>query len=186
MMNNILRAFHIMEMIAAGLVILAAAAVTIPTAFGIRPYIVQSGSMEPVLQTGALAFVNTRGYRYQIGDVITYRLTDEDEAPILVTHRIIGRTEAGFVTRGDANVMPDPAPVTENQIVGRLLWQIPYAGYLAAGITPGVCLIVLLWILFFNGLSMAAARWMQETEPESENTDTSQKKKRKERGITAV
>lgn len=186
MMKNILRALHIMEMVAAGLVIVAAAVVTIPAAFGIRPYIVRSGSMEPALHTGALAFVNTQGYQYQIGDVITYRLTDDAKEPILVTHRIIGRTEAGFVTKGDANEMPDLAPVTEKQVVGRLLWQIPSAGYLAANVTPEVCVTVLFWILFFNGLSMVAANLIEKAEIRSEDSDIRQKKKRKENGITAV
>lgn len=160
-MRYMIRAFHAMEWCVAVPVILLSAILVVPGWFGIRAYIVRSGSMEPVLHTGALAFVDTRAQDYECGDIITYRLSDSREEDILVTHRIIGETEDGFITRGDANEVQDPVAVERMQIIGRVLGQIPKAGYLAAKVNPKICMAAIFWILFLNTLSFTTASMVQ-------------------------
>ena len=73
--------------------------------FGIRPFVVVSGSMEPAIQTGSISWVNLRADadHLQQGDILAFERNDGE----LVLHRILRRTEAGIVTKGDANSVPD-------------------------------------------------------------------------------
>lgn len=175
-MKHMFRVFHVMELCAAVLVILISAVLVIPSWFGIRPYIVRSGSMEPVLNTGALVFVDTREQDFGCGDIITYRLSGSGDEAVLVTHRIIGETAEGFITKGDANEAPDPVPVNRMKIVGHALGQIPKAGYLAAKVNPEICVAAIFWILFLNGLSMTAAN-MDRMAAAGDSVNTQEKKK---------
>lgn len=156
-MKYIVRIACVCGWCAAVLAMFVSAVLVVPAWFGIRPYVVRSGSMEPVLPTGALVLVDTGRRDFAIGDIITYRLSGHDEGEILVTHRIVGRSEDGFLTKGDANEAEDQRPVRPAQIVGGVLAQIPWMGYLAARMTPGLCMTAVCWILFLNGLSLAAA-----------------------------
>jgi len=87
---------------------------------------VNSGSMSPTLSTGDgfVAVPTTLADEPEPGDVIVYR-SEKIEAGGLVTHRIVGRTDDGFVTRGDANPITDQQagepPVTRDRIVAYVL-----------------------------------------------------------------
>lgn len=87
---------------------------------------VNSGSMTPTLSTGDgfVAVPAPLATAPERGDVIVYRST-EIEAGGLVTHRIVDRTEAGFVTQGDANPITDQQagepPVARDQIVAQVM-----------------------------------------------------------------
>ena len=93
-----------------------------PGVFGIKPAIVLSGSMEPVIKTGDLIFIHkTDTENLKEGDVICYLTSGK-----AVTHRISGITagEDGtprFITKGDANNTEDRLPVTAGQIEG--IWK---------------------------------------------------------------
>ena len=75
-----------------------------PMLFGFRPYVVLSGSMDPVIRTGSLAYVNTRMEpdSLRAGDVAAFRLGDAT-----VSHRIVRTAGDAFVTKGDANSCED-------------------------------------------------------------------------------
>ena len=94
-----------------GLAVLVAIAYGVLMLAGYRPVIVYSGSMEPSLRVGSLAFLEkTPSSTLQKGDVITF--TDPYQPGRLVTHRItqtIERPEGrAYRTKGDANPAPDP------------------------------------------------------------------------------
>jgi signal peptidase I len=89
---------------------------------------VLSGSMEPTIKTGGIVMVKPAS-EYQIGDVITYQYGHYSRN--LTTHRIIGKTEEGFITQGDNNNAADLHPVEREQIKGKVLLTIPYVGYAA-------------------------------------------------------
>lgn len=85
------------------------------------------------------------------GDVVTYR-AQELQGGGLTTHRIVGETENGYITKGDNNPFTDQEgaepPVTESQIElvvlqfnGRIL-KIPFVGTVAQGIKSGLTGIV--------------------------------------------
>lgn len=64
----------------------------------------------------------------QEGDIIEYQLNN-----IFVLHRVnkIIQTDTGFYyyTKGDSNETQDILPVKEEQIVGKVLYIVPYLGY---------------------------------------------------------
>ena len=93
-----------------------------PGVFGIKPVIVLSGSMEPVIQTGDMIFLHsTDPARLQTGDVICY--LDSGQA---ITHRIVGIREGEdgqvrYVTQGDGNNTADRQAVSADQVQG--IWR---------------------------------------------------------------
>lgn len=111
---------------------------------GIYPYIVLSGSMEPAISTGSLVFVQTRELFIETGDVILYE-TDAGN----VTHRVAEYTAGQYITKGDANKTHDPAPVKEEQIKGKVIFDIPGLGYgvLFLRTPQGICLLLLILFL---------------------------------------
>lgn len=106
--------------------------VAVPRIAGATPYDILTSSMEPRLPPGTL--VVSRPVDAQdigIGDVITYQLHSGE--PEVVTHRVVAVSfttggEYVFTTRGDANALPDEAPVRAVQVRGRTWYAIPYVG----------------------------------------------------------
>ena len=109
-----------------------------------RPYLVQSGSMEPSIMTGDIVVIQSRN-TYVINDVITFKKNSGQ----IVTHRIVsveGEKEKQYFTKGDANRTGDEDIIINEQIVGKVVLVIPKLGYLVAFIKSGPGLIYLLII----------------------------------------
>lgn len=91
--------------------------------------IVKSGSMEPTIMTGAVVVVQATPV-YGVGDVITFSSHD---SVIPTTHRIIGTGIADgkeyFVTKGDANEERDANLVSVSDILGKVMVDVPYLGF---------------------------------------------------------
>lgn len=109
--------------------------------------IVQSGSMAPAIKTGSLVMVKPfNGYKQ--GDVITFQTDRKSKVP--TTHRVVDvkieQDQAIYVTKGDANNAPDIRGVLEKDIIGKVLIDVPWAGYLlATAKTPiGFAILVLI------------------------------------------
>jgi len=96
--------------------------------YGVRPYITMSGSMEPDIKTGSICFVDTKAVYEDMeeGDVIAF----ESVSGSMVTHRVIGVTEEGIETKGDANDISDGVTTNEDNFRGKTIYSIPYIGYL--------------------------------------------------------
>lgn len=107
-----------------GLMLVIALLLLLPGLFGARPYVVYSGSMEPEIPTGAVVFTKEEDFSPKIGDIITFHNGDT-----VVTHRIIKKENSIFITKGDANKTADPVPVKASQIIGRVVFYLPYLGY---------------------------------------------------------
>lgn len=128
-----------------------AAALIVPKFLGYQQFAVLSGSMEPNIHVGAIAYdkeVNPEDL--EVNDVITYKLSNGT----IVTHRIVAIDEAtGLITtKGDANETEDSSPITYENVVGKFEFSIPYLGYLSIyGKTPlgitAICGVLLLMIL---------------------------------------
>ncbi len=90
---------------------------------------VLSGSMEPTIPTGSVVVIKAQE-SYSAGDVVTFGRLGSKE---LVTHRIsavnYGEGDKTFVTKGDANNSLDPGLVTSDRIMGLVMFDIPYLGY---------------------------------------------------------
>ncbi len=90
---------------------------------GIKSFVVLTGSMTPNLNVGSVVFTKPNP-SYTKGDVIAFKSADRT-----ITHRIIEVKGAKtFVTKGDANNAADSDPVSENKIVGKQIFYIPYLG----------------------------------------------------------
>lgn len=93
-------------------------------------FTVQSGSMEPTITTGSVILVKELS-SYEIGDIITRKAGPSSEAT--VTHRLIEEEEKEgdirFRTKGDANEDADNMTFSFEDIIGQVLFNIPYLGY---------------------------------------------------------
>ena len=96
---------------------------------GFKILAVTSGSMEPAVATGSLV-VETVPRKFQVGDIITYKLSQNPRN--LVTHRIVEIEKINgsnfFKVKGDAVNQPDAELVPEDQITGKAILSIPFAG----------------------------------------------------------
>lgn len=95
---------------------------------------VLSGSMEPAIHTGSVVVVGSAS-DYKIGDVITFSEAKREKTSI--THRIVDikgseSEERSYLTKGDANKTPDQKDVRREDIQGKVIFTIPYAGYAVA------------------------------------------------------
>ena len=120
-------------------------------------YIVQSGSMEPSITTGGIVAVKPV-VEYKAGDVITFGPVAKGKSP--TTHRIVDiRLQDGkpvYITKGDANEESDTREVLARDVMGKVLFDVPFFGYaLAAAKTPAgfavLIIIPALIILFDEG-----------------------------------
>lgn len=108
-------------------------AIALPLAFGGRPLVVLSGSMEPTLATGDVVVVKrVRPEDAHTGDVVTYRNPEGS----LVTHRVraVRRHGARFelVTKGDANNASERWTMDADGELSRAVYRVPLAGRLLA------------------------------------------------------
>lgn len=144
-----------------------------PSIFGIRSYMVTSGSMEPVISVGSMVYVRPVDYMdISVNDVITF-LIDQDTR---VTHRVVDIDDAFqmFQTKGDNNDIPDASPVSYKNVMGKVILHIPYLGYLLSflsnvyGKISAICFLFVLVVL-----SELASNWNKSadsSEEEKENT----------------
>jgi signal peptidase len=91
---------------------------------------VLSGSMEPDIKVGDVVVVKkVDGSDIKAGDVVTYKIGND----IYVTHRVVEAVEEDgkflFKTKGDANNKEDDDWIKEENLVGKLAFHIPKAGY---------------------------------------------------------
>ncbi|KMW17908.1 signal peptidase I [Enterocloster citroniae] len=93
-----------------------------PELFGWSRAVILSGSMEPSMSIGDLVIVQ-REKEYRVGDIVVF-----DSGGLSVTHRILEKAQEGFVTKGDANNVPDKELLSENHIIGRVAVVIPMVG----------------------------------------------------------
>jgi len=92
--------------------------------------IVQSGSMEPAIKLGSVVIVKPAN-DYKIGDVISFGAVTKTKAP--TTHRIsdikVENGKISYITKGDANDNPDQREVLKNEVMGKVLFDVPFIGY---------------------------------------------------------
>ena len=108
----------------------------IPKLAGYDAYVVVSGSMEPNIPVGSIVYSKeTDPAQLQTGDVIVFIMPSRGTTPI--THRVVSNdTNKGeIVTKGDANEHEDAAPVTYDNVIGKVAAHIPRVGFTAAMFT---------------------------------------------------
>jgi signal peptidase I len=140
--------------------------------FGFRLLAFQSGSMSPTIDTGSLALARTvDAGDLAKGDVVSVHTATGSR----VTHRIVGLQSHGHSAtlelRGDANPVADAAPYTVSR-ADRVLFSVPYVGYLGSLLTSplglvmlGVYLCFLLSVLFERPRPPRSARRRDGPDP---------------------
>lgn len=130
---------------------------------------VETGSMEPTLSSGDgfIAIPNAVAGSVEEGDVITFRAQTLHGGG-LTTHRVVGKTERGYITRGDANPFTDQdggePPVKDAQIVAQALQVggtvvvIPYLGGVITGIQDVLSTVQQRLALFFGTKALLGVR----------------------------
>ncbi len=114
-----------------------------------------SHPFSPTLHTGDIIVVQgvnpeqIKTGPYPYGDIIVFYRGDE-----LIVHRAISNyTNNGviyFVTKGDmTGASPDPMPVPQDKVVGKVVLRIPWLGHIALFLhnSSGIFIIILLLIL---------------------------------------
>jgi signal peptidase len=105
--------------------------VPIPGNYEIK--VVKSGSMEPAIHVGSIVVIKPAS-SYAVGDVITFG--EDTKTQIPTTHRIVKIEGTGsqmaFTTKGDANDTEDQTSTSVARVKGKMLFTVPYAGYVLA------------------------------------------------------
>ena len=105
--------------------------------FGVRPAVIVSGSMHPVLRVGDVVISReVPPEQLKPGDVIQF-----SQAGATIIHRVVEIHRDGngitFITRGDRNKAYDP-PVAEREVWGKIILVIPRIGWISIGLRQGI------------------------------------------------
>ena len=98
---------------------------------GIYPTVIVSKSMSPLIEPGDLVIVlKVPYYKIRVGDIIHFW-----DGQQFIVHRVIDIRVIGsykfFITKGDANEAPDPDPVPQTSVLGKMILVIPKIGWLS-------------------------------------------------------
>ncbi len=144
---------------------------------GLKPHIVVSGSMEPTIPTGSLAFARAvDADTVKKGDIVT---VPRNFGSGLVTHRVIEIEEQqGLILltlQGDANTSPDPEPYAV-ETAGLVTFHIPMLGYVAGVLQTGygivgIGLVVLCFVTAFVFDPVRIRHWYALDDDDDDDND---------------
>ena len=173
--------------------VIAVICVIIPAVTGTLQFlIVLSGSMNPLMQPGDMVVVRTMSPDdVRVGDVITFHDPAGTEN-VIVTHRAIGiEEEDGIInihTKGDANEDVDTYTVTSDDVIGEMIFVIPFFGYAldrAKGKLTFILLVVLPSLLIVADELRKIMIYSNPVLARKTNREE-KKKKRKRRTLTVI
>jgi signal peptidase I len=105
--------------------------------------LVQGQSMMPTIEPGSFVILRVQE-SYEVGDIVGYTTPKQSVFQGRnVVHRIIEEGDRGFRIQGDNNPKPDPGFVTEDKIIGEVVFFTPFAGYLLLVMRNPLVMIVL-------------------------------------------
>lgn len=101
-----------------------------------RLFVVTSNSMSPAINSGDVLLAKSQEH-YKIDDIVSFTTTTPDA---MTTHRITAiKTKVDpdtqkmvywFQTKGDANSTADGISISQDQILGKVIFVIPFFGYI--------------------------------------------------------
>ena len=126
---------------------------------------ITSDSMQPCLRPGDVVVMSRlkTGVTPQRGDMIVFQQKNSAGSGLPLTHRLIDRSAAGWITKGDFRLLPD-APVNPDAVLGKVI-AIRRGERQINLSTPAWRLVCRLlgWIHFLVGSLMASARKLRRT-----------------------
>jgi len=81
-------------------------------------------SMTPTIQSNSFGLLWKQN-AYAVGDVIAFKTQS-----CSILHRIVEARSDGYITKGDANDVVDPWLVPKQDVIGKLIFSVPYLGLL--------------------------------------------------------
>jgi len=97
------------------------------------------GNLEDSLEIGDLAIIKKGSYEeVEIGDIIVFQQTITDQYEFLIIHRVVDKTQEGYVTKGDANNAIDKGYVTEDNYQGIYISKITWLRPIVRNITSNL------------------------------------------------
>lgn len=118
----------------------------IPIPGNYKIYTVLTGSMNPTIKTGSIVFIKPQK-NYQLKNIVTFFTSTPKQT---TTHRIVGvktiNHQQVFITKGDANKSDDFKNLPFQNILGKVVFSIPFLGYLISFSKTFTGLIILIVI----------------------------------------
>lgn len=91
-------------------------------------YSVSTGSMSPIISAGSLVLVKPQP-DYKTKDIVTFKTQKPTET---ITHRIVIKRQVDnqiqYLTKGDANKSKDTEILLKQNIIGKVLFSVPFVG----------------------------------------------------------
>ena len=121
----------------------------IPSVFGIKTFVIISGSMEPKLNIGDIVIIKkVEENELQENDIISFRSGES-----VITHRInkIIIEDTGkikYETKGDNNNTADRTFVKFEDIEGKQINKIPYIGNVTLLLKNKITIIIILLVMY--------------------------------------
>lgn len=99
---------------------------------GYRPIMILTGSMEPTIRTKGIAISKevVGPSEIDIGDIVSFHVTQEDGSVVRVTHRIVNIDSRGIQTKGDNNSVIDPYYLTIDNIESKVVFIMNWTAIL--------------------------------------------------------
>ena len=146
-----------------------------PSFLGYKPFIVLSGSMEPVIKIGDLVIIKDCSIDLlKEGDIIAFR-----NGTSVITHRIVEITEENnekiFITKGDNNSSEDRYPIRYSNVEGLYIYRIPKVGYFAMFLQTTLGAIIFVSIPFILFIITDLAQRKKEKQIQEEKKKIMQK-----------
>ena len=125
-----------------------------PSFFGIKTYVIVSGSMQPELDVGDMVVVKEMNdSELNVGDIISYR-----NGQSIITHRIhkiyYKDGQKNYITKGDYNNIEDSIILTIDSIEGKVINKLSGIGNIALFLQSKYSIIAIVIIFFLYLLSI--------------------------------
>lgn len=132
---------------------------------GVNVLVVLSPSMEPKYPTGSLIYlVDVDPAKLEVEDVITYRISENTTATHRIKEIVPDEEDPSIVrfrTKGDNNDIYDDNLVEFKQVEGKVIFCIPFLGYLAMYIQSpqgtyvsiGVSLAIIFFVMIVDSIT---------------------------------
>ncbi len=138
---------NILSSIIIVILLVIAAILLIPPLLGYESMAVLSGSMEPEIAVGEIVFAKeVEVSELEVGDIVTYSMGGTTR----VTHRIveIHKENQEIITKGDANENVDGSPVPYSNIIGQVMFHVPFLGFISIYLRTPLGIAALCGVLF--------------------------------------
>ncbi|WP_304324451.1 hypothetical protein [Corynebacterium frankenforstense] len=117
------------------------AALGVAWAFGVRSFVMETPSMGRDIPVGSLVVTQPAQVdELEPGEVVTAEING-----MARTHRVVESDDGAVRTRGDLNGGVDPVPLTDEALVGRVVFAATGLGWVIRGLP----VILLAWLLFW-------------------------------------